>query len=297
MTTKYISSKETAALIRTQLKKNFPGVKFYVRSDHNSINIDWINGPSTKAVETLTNSYQGGGFDGMIDLEYSISSWLLPDGTAIHAHSEGAEDSRGSVPGTHNAAPDGAIEVHFGATYIFINRHYTADYAKPIIKAVCDEYGKPEPTYYVTHFYAGNKVISETFDWNCMDPNWGDMDHFINAEIRRRLNGEQPEETPAVEAAPEVESVKIEEPKTTEPLTISISYDRDWTWIKVPAQDDEALRNILTNTLKARWSFRRLAWFIMETVEEAVIFNTLQPQVITSTASNRPCRYNLMDEE
>jgi hypothetical protein len=294
MNTKYISSKETAALIRVQLKKNFPTIKFYVRSDHNSIDIDWIDGPSTKAVERITNSFSGGGFDGMIDLEYSISSWLLPDGSAIHAHSEGTEDSRGSVPGTHNAAPEGAVEVHFCAKYIFTHRHYTPAYAKPIIQAVCKEDNVSEPTFYERKIWIGGKQRDEIgLDWDSRD-----LDHWTSDKIWKRLNGEV-EQVEEVEATPEpvqIEEPKAEEPKDAHVSKISVTYDRDWTWIEIPAQDDENLRNILKNELKARWSFRRLAWFIMNVIDEQTILTALNIQPAQPVAVEIPSRFNLLDD-
>ena len=48
METKYLSCAETAKLVRTALKKNFPGVKFSVRSSvysgGASIDVSWMLG-------------------------------------------------------------------------------------------------------------------------------------------------------------------------------------------------------------------------------------------------------------
>lgn len=68
-----VSSVVTAAKnIRTELKRVFPGVKFSVRSKSysmgNSINIDWIDGPTVERVESVTQKYQYGDFDGMEDI-------------------------------------------------------------------------------------------------------------------------------------------------------------------------------------------------------------------------------------
>jgi len=57
-----------AANIKRDLKKHFPGIKFSVRSDHNSVNIRWDDGPSESDVNTVVDKYSAGRFDGMIDL-------------------------------------------------------------------------------------------------------------------------------------------------------------------------------------------------------------------------------------
>tara|TARA_Y100000310_G_scaffold302515_1_gene339928 strand:- start:71 stop:646 length:576 start_codon:yes stop_codon:yes gene_type:complete len=122
-TTRTISSKDTAKLIRKTLKSNWAHIKFSVRSDHNSINIRWTDGPSSAEVDAIVQGYKGGGFDGMIDLAYSNTSWLMPDGTATPAACDG---TTGSVPAYVTDAPHPDAElVDFRATYIFTQREIT----------------------------------------------------------------------------------------------------------------------------------------------------------------------------
>jgi hypothetical protein len=123
----YINSKDTAKYIRKALKENFPNQKFYVRSDHNAINISWEDGPQRADVEEIAQQYQGGGFDGMIDLDFSQSHYLFEDGSIALHYRGGTVDSRGIVPeidNRHLAAPAYKI-VQFGARYIFCTRHIT----------------------------------------------------------------------------------------------------------------------------------------------------------------------------
>jgi hypothetical protein len=82
-----------AANIRIELKAAFPGIKFGVRSDYNSVNINWLDGPTTKEVEAITTKYSGGYFDGMDD--------------------------------SYNYVRSPFTEVYGSAQYIFENRHYT----------------------------------------------------------------------------------------------------------------------------------------------------------------------------
>jgi glyceraldehyde-3-phosphate dehydrogenase/erythrose-4-phosphate dehydrogenase len=63
---------QTAKAIREELKKEFPNTAFSVRSSSFSmgddVRIEWTNGPTTEQVEQITNKYEYGQFDGMIDL-------------------------------------------------------------------------------------------------------------------------------------------------------------------------------------------------------------------------------------
>jgi len=57
--------------IRRELKKAFPSVKFSVRSKSysggNHVDVEWIDGPTLKEVQSITNKYEKGQFDGMTD--------------------------------------------------------------------------------------------------------------------------------------------------------------------------------------------------------------------------------------
>jgi hypothetical protein len=63
----------------------------------------------------------------MIDLKYSVTHWLRPDGRVLLEHNPGTGGSGGSDPGTDNrelapVIPDDAERVHFGADFIFCQR-------------------------------------------------------------------------------------------------------------------------------------------------------------------------------
>lgn len=77
------SSANCATAIREELKKEFPAVKFSVKSSNfaggDSVRVHWENGPTTDEVEVFTRKYQYGRFDGMTDsYEYSNSIENLP---------------------------------------------------------------------------------------------------------------------------------------------------------------------------------------------------------------------------
>jgi hypothetical protein len=128
METKYLSCAETAKLVRTALKKNFPGVKFSVRSSvysgGASIDVSWVLGPTAKEVDAVAGQYESADFDGSIDMETRYDHWLLPDGSVIIKHGPGTEGSMGYIPAVSNPMPDGAIPVSFGAHYVQCQRRY-----------------------------------------------------------------------------------------------------------------------------------------------------------------------------
>lgn len=69
--TTYITTKDTAKLIREALKSSFPGVKFSVRCGTGTgsawIGVSWVDGPLTTSVREICNRYEGRHFNGMTD--------------------------------------------------------------------------------------------------------------------------------------------------------------------------------------------------------------------------------------
>jgi hypothetical protein len=141
----YLSCTETAKLVRQALKKAFPTVKFSVNSKNYaggaSINVAWKDGPATKEVEAVAKNYQGAGFDGMIDLKYNISHWLMPDGSVVVRTNPGTLGNGGLYEGESNPCPEGGREVHFMADFIFCNRDYSIPVLQEVADKVCAHYG------------------------------------------------------------------------------------------------------------------------------------------------------------
>lgn len=100
--TRYISSTDTAKMIRQAIAEKFPEVKFNVRtrkySGGASVDVSWTDGPTEKEVDEIAGQFKGATFDGMIDLKSYVTSYRNGE------------------------------EVHFGADYVFCTRHYS-DYA------------------------------------------------------------------------------------------------------------------------------------------------------------------------
>ena len=75
-----METKTAAKEIRKTLKKTFPGVKFSVRQgrggSYSTLYISYDMGPTTQAVEGLTNKYLAGRFNGMTDcFDYAKSDY------------------------------------------------------------------------------------------------------------------------------------------------------------------------------------------------------------------------------
>lgn len=124
----YISTADDAVLIRGALAKAFPGVTFSVRSDvysgGSSIDVEWTGGPERQAVESVVGRYAMAGFDGMIDMAYSVSLWLAPDGRVSLAHSPGTQGSAGSDPEQIGSPNDPqAVMIRGGADYVHCRRN------------------------------------------------------------------------------------------------------------------------------------------------------------------------------
>ena len=69
--TRYISTKEVAAMLRHDLKAMWPGVKFSVRMSTGTasawIHVHTIDGPTDREVRAVTARFEGRSFDGMTD--------------------------------------------------------------------------------------------------------------------------------------------------------------------------------------------------------------------------------------
>lgn len=121
----WISATDVAKLIKARLAKEFPGVKFSVRTPHHgSIYVSWDGFPMQGDVEAIIESYEFGGFDGSIDMAYSSDCWLLPDGRIVPAACNGTKGQRGCVPEFSTDCPQpGAVLVRGGAKYISASQH------------------------------------------------------------------------------------------------------------------------------------------------------------------------------
>lgn len=132
MTSRYISTKETAQIIRKRLKTQFPNTKFSVRYQSYSmgshVNVSWTDGPTQSDITESVGCFYGSGFDGMCDSSYTVSHWLQPDGTVTFAHSSGTA----TQPEVDEPAPPNAELVHFGGSSPSIYRTESAKFIEDV---------------------------------------------------------------------------------------------------------------------------------------------------------------------
>jgi hypothetical protein len=115
----YLSCADTAKLIRAALKESFPGVKFSVRSSvyagGASININYVDGPTSDQVNAVAGMFEGSYFDGMQDYK-----------------------------GLNYGSLDGQ-EVRFGADFVFVNRKFGVEVFTAAVQDACNYYGYAMP--------------------------------------------------------------------------------------------------------------------------------------------------------
>lgn len=126
----YLSTTETANIIRAAIKRAFPGVKFSTRTNKysggSSFYINWNNGPAKEAVDLVVMNYARSIFDGTIDLAIARTAWLLPDGSATIARLRGTVSAGGCIEPINAPAPStDARLVRFNIASIICHRFTT----------------------------------------------------------------------------------------------------------------------------------------------------------------------------
>ncbi|MGY3341144.1 hypothetical protein ACVW0K_007337 [Streptomyces filamentosus] len=121
--TRYIDTKHVSAELRRRLKKEFPGVKFSVRTGTGTgsawISVHWTDGPDTKAVNKLTAPLHGAHWDGYSETYVATDNVLTvtvkgeeitgePLVNGITTHRDFSEDVLAEAKALWSAAFDGA---------------------------------------------------------------------------------------------------------------------------------------------------------------------------------------------
>lgn len=143
---RYISTADTAKLIRAALKKAFGAQKFSVRSDSfaggSAVDVRWVDGPTSEAVEDIILDYKGGEFDGSIDFGYSKDHWLTKDGRASIAYSPGSQGQQGSDHSLIGLPPTPDAElVRFSPHFVNGHREYSAAFLARVAEPILTEEG------------------------------------------------------------------------------------------------------------------------------------------------------------
>jgi len=167
---RYLTCAETAKLVRKDLKKHFPKIKFSVRSDNYSmgaaIRVSWDNGPTTEQVDNVLCVYESAGFDGMIDLKYSKTSFILPSGEVCSGNSEGTSGSGGVYSPAERNLPIGAEEVSFGSDYITTSRHISIEHELQVAKKLALQHDVKEPIEIGETEYGKYIIYPNVMIWN-----------------------------------------------------------------------------------------------------------------------------------
>lgn len=108
--TKYISTADTAKIIRKALKESFPDMKFSVKSKSLVVGISWTDGANVEQVKSVIGHLKAAYFDGSIDYKGSI----------YHMHQ--------------------GQQVHLGADYLNFKREYTDAAIQRAIERVYRDY-------------------------------------------------------------------------------------------------------------------------------------------------------------
>lgn len=142
------SDTDIAVCLRAVLAREFPGVKFSVRTDR-SLNVRWTDGPVCADVEAIAKQYSFQGFDGMVDCRYYKRRWLARDGSMSLAHSPGHAGGGGSESIGDPHSPD-AILVESGPDFVFCTRTVSPAVKRELAGKICARYGVPMPAEFAT---------------------------------------------------------------------------------------------------------------------------------------------------
>ena len=167
---KYLTCAETAKLVRKDLKANFPKIKFSVRSDTYSmgasIRVNWDDGPTQDQVDSVICVYESSGFDGMVDLAYGKTSFILKSGEIVSGNSQGTQDSMGVDPAVKRELPPGAEEVSFGSDYVTCSRHISLNIEMEVAQKLALQHNITEPIEIVETEYSKYIKYPNVMIWN-----------------------------------------------------------------------------------------------------------------------------------
>jgi hypothetical protein len=141
----WLTTKDVATLVRDRLRREFPGIKFSVRSKRytggSSVSAYWTDGPLEADVRPILNEYSFSDFDGMIDMASGIDNWLLVDGSMTVAKRQGTTGSAGCIPSDATDCPEpGAVLVKGGADHVFGQRELSEERKVSLAAEVIGKY-------------------------------------------------------------------------------------------------------------------------------------------------------------
>lgn len=157
---RHISPKEIAQLIRADLKAKWPvfykAKGFSVRSDRNSVSVEWVDGPTRDEVSKIARAYEGSTFESMSDLK-------MPNGPELVVGENGIE------------------EVKYDADYVFCRREISRERTEQIAQQISKDWGLPVPALTVNASGAFWYPTEFVGAWGI--GSWNDMVHQYSQTI------------------------------------------------------------------------------------------------------------------
>ena len=87
-----------AGMIKAMLKKDYPSIKFSVKSDYfangNSIDVNWVDGIPESAIDSFLRQFEYGSFDGMTDCYNYDNKHDYPQTKYVMAHRNISNEKR-----------------------------------------------------------------------------------------------------------------------------------------------------------------------------------------------------------
>lgn len=255
----YLSTTDVAKIIRGDLKREYPGQKFSVTSSHfaggSAIDVTWTDGPTYREVHDLVGSYANRGFDGMIDLAYTIQHVRLPNGEIVRCASEGSAGGGGQHPAWKEHHP-GATPVNCSASYVQCQRHHSETAMRWALAQMVKQQYIIEDDYEIVPGSSGKGwTVSPWVRWHLTPATAETLGYtrYAEEELSTLLDTSFYQRPAPVEAPASI----------TAPEGATITQERDWLWIQFAAKPaDEVIAKL--RSLGAQWSKRRAAWYITD---------------------------------
>jgi hypothetical protein len=141
---RHIDVAKVVPMLRAELKRVFdlPARFFSIRSNRyvggNTIYVTWTDGPTEKQVKEATHGFADARFEGMADRAYGADSWFCPHhGVLVIREASNDDDVRASRCCAR------AELVHFGVSYVHIQRELSLEFTDELRDRVVKESGMP----------------------------------------------------------------------------------------------------------------------------------------------------------
>lgn len=119
---------------------------------------------------------------------------------------------------------------------------------------------------------------------NIEDYHNGRIDWEVSRIFRNKLSETSFYSKPSVK--PEEPKINIQNSNNSHNTCITVTFERDWTWINFSSKPSEEIREVLKNKFQARFSGKRVAWYITYHVEQSEIEKVLND--VTSNIQELP---------